>query len=385
MNESRHWFVLALTLLLGWLVYRLAPVITPFAISAGLAYLGDPLVDRLEKLKFFKWPINRTVSVVLVFVLMVGVFGLLLLIVLPLLVDQVRHLVERIPEIGAWFVDTALPWLQAQFGLKLPELDTEVLMETARNYWKEAGTALLGVMSTVTRGGQAAANWIMNLVLIPVVTFYLLRDWDKLVEGVRQLLPRSVEPTVSQVSREIDDVLGAFIRGQLLVMVALGIIYALGLWMVGLDLAFIIGMGAGLLSIVPYLGAFLGVIAAVIAALFQFQDILHVVLVLVVFAAGQSAESMFLTPKLVGDRIGLHPVTVIFAVLAGGQLFGFLGILLALPAAAALNVLVKHLHTRYRGSRLYSREVRAEITEAEVEAQVEAEVEVDKEREPGAS
>ncbi len=375
MNESRHWFVLALTLVAGWLVYRLAPVITPFAISAGLAYLGDPLVDRLERLKFFKWPINRTVSVVLVFVLMTGVFGLLLLIVLPLLVEQVRHLVERIPEIGEWFVGTALPWLQAQFGLKTLELDTEVLVETAGNYWREAGSAMLGVMSTVTRGGQAAVNWIMNLVLIPVVTFYLLRDWDKLVEGVRQLLPRSVEPTVSQVSREIDDVLGAFIRGQLLVMVALGVIYAIGLWLVGLDLAFIIGMGAGLLSIVPYLGAFLGVIAAVIAALFQFQDALHVVLVLIVFAAGQSAESMFLTPKLVGDRIGLHPVTVIFAVLAGGQLFGFLGILLALPVAAALNVLVKHLHQRYRGSQLYSREAKTEISHASAPD----------EQEPGAS
>lgn len=356
MKETRPWFILALTLVHGWLFYKLAPVITPFAISAGLAYLGDPLVDRLERLKFFKWPINRTVSVILVFVLMTAVFGLLLLIVLPLLVEQVRHLVERIPEIAAWFADTALPWLQAQLGLKSLEMDTEVLAETAKNYWKEAGTALMGVLSTVTRGGQAAIQWMMNLVLIPVVTFYLLRDWDRLVEGIRQLLPRSVEPTVSKVSREIDDVLGAFIRGQLLVMVALGIIYAIGLWLIGLDLAFIIGMGAGLLSIVPYLGAFLGVIAAVIAALFQFQDLLHVVLVLLVFAAGQSAESMFLTPKLVGDRIGLHPVTVIFAVLAGGQLFGFLGILLALPVAAALNVLVKHLHQQYRNSQLYSRE-----------------------------
>ena len=375
MKETRPWFILALTLLLGWLVYRLAPVITPFAISAGLAYLGDPLVDRLERLKFFKWPINRTVSVVLVFVLMTASFGLFLLIVLPLLVEQVRHLVERIPEIAAWLADTALPWIQAQLGLKSMEMDTEVLAKTAQSYWKEAGTALLGVLSTVTRGGQAAIQWMMNLVLIPVVTFYLLRDWDRLVEGIRQLLPRSVEPTVSLVGREIDDVLGAFIRGQLLVMVALGIIYAIGLWLIGLDLAFIIGMGAGLLSIVPYLGAFLGVIAAVIAALFQFQDLLHVVLVLLVFGAGQSAESMFLTPKLVGDRIGLHPVTVIFAVLAGGQLFGFLGILLALPGAAALNVLVKLLHQQYRSSLLYSGEASSGPEEQPVES----------EQEPGAS
>ena len=355
MSESRPWFLLALAVLLGLLVYRLAPVITPFAISAGLAYLGDPLVDRLERLKFFKWPINRTVSVVLVFVLMTAVVGLLLLIVLPLLIEQVRHLVERVPEMADWLVGTAVPWVQAQLGLESIDWDTVVLVETAREYWKEAGSALLGVMGSVSRGGQAALTWIMNLVLIPVVTFYLLLDWDKLVEGIRQLLPRSIEPRVSGLAREIDEVLGAFIRGQLLVRVALGLIYAIGLWTVGLDLAFIIGMGAGLLSIVPYLGAFLGVIAAVIAALFQFQDALHVVLVLLVFGVGQSLESMFLTPKLVGDRIGLHPVTVIFAVLAGGQLAGFLGILLALPVAAALNVLVKHLHQKYRGSQLYSR------------------------------
>ena len=150
--------------------------------------------------------------------------------------------------------------------------------------------------------------------------------------------------------------LGAFVRGQLLVMVALGLMYAVGLWAIGLDLAFIIGMVAGLLSIVPYLGTFVGVVAAVIAALFQFQDILHVVLVLIVFGVGQSLEGMVLTPKLVGDRVGLHPVAVIFAVLAGGQLFGFLGILLALPVASALNVMVRHLDARYRGSDLYLKE-----------------------------
>jgi predicted PurR-regulated permease PerM len=354
-GESRGWFALALLLTAGWLTWRLAPVITPFAISAGLAYLGDPMVDRLERLRFFRWPISRTVSVVLVFAFMTALLALVLLIVVPLLSDQVRDLVRRAPEIVAWLVGTALPWLQARLGLESLQLDPEHLVATASAYWKEAGTALVGVLGSVSRGGQAALTWLMNLILIPVVTFYLLRDWDRLVEGLRNLLPRSVEPTVSLVGREIDTVLGAFMRGQLMVMLALGLIYAIGLWLVGLDLAFIIGIGAGLLSIVPYLGTFIGVIAAVIAALFQFQDILHVVLVLAVFGIGQSLEGMVLTPKLVGDQIGLHPVAVIFAVLAGGQLFGFLGVLLALPVAAALNVLVRHLDRRYRGSALYRR------------------------------
>jgi predicted PurR-regulated permease PerM len=278
------------------------------------------------------------------------------LILLPLVIDQVRQLVQRIPEYSDWLAGTAWPWVQARLGLPELGLNLESASEALSAYWKEASTALLSVAGTVSRGGQAVMHWLMNLVLIPVVTFYLLRDWDDLVNGIRTLIPRSVEPTVSEIFREIDEVLGAFIRGQMLVMLALGIIYAIGLWAIGLDLGFIIGLGAGLLSIVPYLGTFLGVIAAVIAALFEFRDIWHVLLVLLVFGAGQSLESMVLTPKLVGDRIGLHPVTVIFAVLAGGQLFGFLGILLALPVAAALNVLVRHLHGRYRNSVLYGAE-----------------------------
>jgi predicted PurR-regulated permease PerM len=347
--------VLAVTIGLGWLVYRLAPVITPFAISAGLAYLGDPLVDRLQRLRLFQWPVSRTVAVLGVFALMVAAFILGLLIVLPLLRDQVVHLIERAPDMFEWLVGTAVPWLQDRLGLASLDLDAQSLTDAARKYWKEAGSALLGVLGSVSRGGGAVVNWLVNLLLIPVVTFYLLRDWDELVAGVRSLLPRQSEAAVSVLFGEIDDVLGAFIRGQLMVMLALGLVYAVGLWLVGLDLAFIIGATAGLLSVVPYLGTLVGVVAALIAALFQFQDVLHPVLVLVVFGAGQTLEGMFLTPKLVGDRIGLHPVAVIFAVLAGGQLFGFLGILLALPVAAALNVMVRHLNDHYRQSELYTR------------------------------
>jgi predicted PurR-regulated permease PerM len=351
--EGRHWFLLALLLGLGWLVWRLAPVITPFAISAGLAYLGDPLADRLEGLRLFRWRVSRTVAVVAVFLLLSAAIGLLLLIFLPLAQEQVRRLVERTPAMVEWVAGTAVPWLQAKLGLGALDIDPETLVRTARAYWKEAGTAFLGVLGSVSRGGQTVLHWLMNLVLIPVVTFYLLRDWDKLITGIRELIPRQQEALVAQVAHEIDEVLGAFLRGQLMVMLALGLVYAAGLWLVGLDLAFIIGLVAGLLSIVPYLGTFVGVVAALLAAVFQFQDLLHPVLVLAVFAVGQSLEGMVLTPKLVGDRIRLHPVAVIFAVLAGGQLFGFLGVLLALPAAAALNVLVRHLHDRYRSSRLY--------------------------------
>jgi len=351
--DSRQWFLLALAAAFFWLVYRLAPVITPFVISAALAYLGDPAVDRLEKVSIGKWHISRTLAVSIVFILMTGGLFLLFLIVFPLLQKQVEHLVRSVPGALEWFAGTVLPWLQAKLGLTSLSLDTETITHALQAYWKEFSSATLSLLGTVSRSGQAVLGWLMNLVLIPVVTFYLLRDWDLLVDGIRKLLPRRTKSTVIRLCSEINEVLAAFVRGQLMVMFALGVIYTAGLWLLGLDLAFIIGMGAGLLTIVPYLGTMVGLVAAVLAAAFQFQDLFHTVMVLLVFAVGQTLEGMVLTPKLVGDRIGLHPVAVIFAILAGGQLFGFLGILLALPVTAALNVLVRHLRDEYTKSTLY--------------------------------
>ncbi len=360
-TESRSWLILAVVAALGWLLYLLAPVITPFAVAAALAYFGDPLVDRLEVMGIRGWKFGRTLAVVLVFLIMIAVFVLFLVLVVPLLTEQVRLLVERFPAYLEWATGTAWPWVAGQLGLDVSGLDTAGATELLKSYWKEVSGAAVTVIETLGRGGQAVLQWITNLVLVPVVTFYLMRDWDLLMQGIQDLLPRKVVDEVSGLAKEIDDTLGAFVRGQLMVMLALGVIYSLGLWLVGIDLAFLIGMGAGALSIVPYLGSIVGLAVAAGAALFQYHDLLHLVLVLVVFAGGQMAEGMFLTPKLVGDRIGLHPVAVIFAVLAGGQLFGFLGILLALPAAAALNVMVRHARQRYRESSLYGRESLLEI------------------------
>lgn len=352
-SDSKNWFILAVLLLLGWAIYLLAPVITPFAASAGLAYFGDPLVDRLEKIKIHRWAIGRTLAVVLVFILMLAVFILLLLVIIPMLVDQFRQLVERLPHYLDWMSGTAFPWIAAQLGFDSASFDVAQVTAMLKDYWKEISGAAFSVAETLGRGGQAILGWVTNLVLIPVVTFYMMRDWDMLVSGIRDLLPRTVVKRVSILASEIDEVLSAFVRGQLMVMLALGVIYSAGLAIIGIDMAFLIGMGAGLLSIVPYLGSIIGLLAAAVAALFQFHDIFHLLLVMGVFGGGQVAEGFFLTPRLVGDQIGLHPVIVIFAVLAGGQLFGFLGILLALPVAAALNVVARHANQSYRSSGLY--------------------------------
>jgi predicted PurR-regulated permease PerM len=353
-TDSRNWMLLALLVGAGWLVYLLAPVITPFAISAVLAYLGDPFVDRLEKVSLGRWKLGRALAVSIVFVLMLTLLTVVLLIVIPLLLEQIRLLIHLLPRWIEWFSATGLPWLAGKFGFALKDFDAAQFSQVFRDYWREISSAAFKVVDYISRGGLAVAALITNLILIPVVTFYLMRDWDPLVRAIHDLLPRNMEAEISRMAVDMDEVLGAFFRGQLMVMLALGLIYTIGLSLVGIDLAVLIGMGAGLLSIVPYLGSIVGVLVAAGAAIFQFQDVFHLLLVLVVFVVGQSAEGMYLTPKLVGDQIGLHPVTVIFAVLAGGQLFGFLGILLALPVAAALNVLVRHMLQKYRESGLYN-------------------------------
>ena len=212
-------------------------------------------------------------------------------------------------------------------------------------------TTLLGYMS---RSGFALLGLVANVALLPVITFFFLRDWDLLVARVASMVPRDHLATVSRLAQESSDVLGGFLRGQFLVMLILGVMYGAGLWGVGLDLGILIGIIAGLLTFVPYLGPASGILLGCIAALVQFGDWQHVAGVLVVFGIGQVIESYWLTPKLVGDRIGLHPVAVIFAVLAGGQLFGFLGMLLALPVAAIVNVLLRYAQERYTHSRLYA-------------------------------
>jgi predicted PurR-regulated permease PerM len=196
--------------------------------------------------------------------------------------------------------------------------------------------------------------WLANLVLIPVVTFYLLRDWHIVIERVHELLPRRSEPHIVRLASEADTMLGAFLRGQLSVMTALAVVYSLGLWIVGLDLALLIGLIAGLVSFVPYLGFITGIALAGIAAYLQFQELLPLVWVALVFGIGQMLEGMLLTPWLVGDKIGLHPVAVIFAIMAGGQLFGFVGVLLALPVAAVLMVILREARRRYIDSTLYA-------------------------------
>ncbi|HSM11001.1 MAG TPA: AI-2E family transporter [Lysobacter sp.] len=335
-----------------WLLWLLAPILTPFVLAAMLGWLGDPLVDRLERAGR-----SRNLAVVLVFVAMTLLVLLGLGLLVPMLERQIGVLVDSLPGYRDWLMSTALPWVEAATGIEITSwLDFNRLGELLRSNWEQAGgmaSVLLGYMS---RSGFAVLALVTNVVLLPVIAFFFLRDWDVLVMRAASLVPRDHLATVSRLARESSDVLGGFLRGQFLVMLILGVMYGFGLWLVGLDLGILIGIIAGLLTFVPYLGPASGIVLGCIAALVQYGDWKHVAGVLVVFGIGQVIESYWLTPKLVGDRIGLHPVAVIFAVLAGGQLFGFLGMLLALPVAAVANVLLHYAQERYTQSRLYAGE-----------------------------
>ncbi len=347
MTSTRLIPILGLVVVGGWLVYLLAPVLTPFLIAALLAYVGNPLVVRLEQ-----WRLPRTVAVVAVFLLIILLFLGLVLFLVPLLQRQVIGFAAKMPGYLDWLQHTLIPRLQGLLGSDLP-LDLESVKQAVIANWQEVGDWLGIVATYAATSGLRLLTVLLNLILIPVVTFYLLLDWQRLLAGILKLIPPSLRRKVKQLARETDEVLGHFLRGQMLVMLVLAVIYSVGLWLLRIDLAVPIGLFAGLVSFVPYLGFISGVLAAGIAAYLQFHDATILLGVLAVFLAGQVLESLWLSPRLVGSRIGLHPVAVIFAVLAGGQLFGFFGILLALPAAAALMVWLRHVYDGYTASALY--------------------------------
>lgn len=349
MSDAQKWLVFGSIVFGGWLLYLLAPVLTPFLIAALLAYLGDPVVDRLEKLR-----LSRTISVLIVFAGLLILGLVLLLILIPLIERQLSAFVKSMPEIVNWLQFTLLPALANIFGFDASAINLDFLKETVMGNWQDIGDVAGQIVMKLTRSGQAVFVWLAYLLLIPVVTFYLLRDWDNLLLRIQDLIPRKQLQRVKQLACDCDLVLSEFLRGQLLVMLGQGIIYSVGLWIVGLEYALLIGMLAGLVSFVPYLGFIVGITAAFIAALIQFNDFIHLIYILLVFGIGQALEGMVLSPWLVGERIGLHPVAVIFAVMAGGQLFGFFGILLALPVAAVIVTLLRHLRERYLESGFYT-------------------------------
>ncbi len=348
MTATRVAWGVGITLVVGGLLYLLSPMLTPFLVAALLAYIASPLLKRLERLR-----LPRVLAVIIVFLVLLLLLLMLLLVLIPQIQNQVSAFAGKLPGYIDWLNSVLVPWLQTTLGMDVAVVDMAALKAQVTQHWQGLGGTVGQVFAYMTRSGMQLVAMLVNLALIPVVTFYLMRDWDGILARIPGLFPPRMRTRLLAIARETDDVLAGFLRGQLSVMAALTFIYSLGLGIVGLELAMAIGLLAGLVSFVPYLGFITGILVAGVAAILQFHEPIALLKVAAVFGVGQLLESTVLTPYLVGGRIGLHPVAVIFAVLAGGQLFGFFGILLALPVAAAIKVWLRHLFEGYQLSSFY--------------------------------
>ena len=334
-----------------WILYLLKPVVIPFIIAFFIAYLFSPLVDRLQKIGLPRW-----LSIGTVFIGIGVAVTMAFWYIVPLIWKQLVIARDSIPVGINWINSTFLPWVSNTFNVEQMEIDTNHMSTIVMDYI-QTNYSTDSLQAMALRVAQSGLNFIQvggTVVLIPIIAFYFLLDWRRMLGSLRRLIPRPYEKTTLEIATECHSVLGAFVKGQFLVMILLGIVYAVGLQLIGLDVGLIIGMIAGLASIIPYLGFAVGIVAAVIATLLQFGvDWMQLALVLVVFMIGQGVEGYVLQPFLLGDKIGLSPVAVVFAVLAGAQLAGFLGMLIALPVAAVIVVLLRHARDSYEKSQLY--------------------------------
>jgi predicted PurR-regulated permease PerM len=344
----RHylWLAAAAVLLVLALDY-LGPVLTPFLVGAIFAYLGTPLVDRLQQHGVHR-ALGTTLTILLSGIALTGLFFVLV----PLVQAEATAVMRHLPDLVDRAATQLVPWIERHAGITLA-FDVATIRGFVVENLDSVRSVGMRLLSGVRSGGALLIALLVNLALIPVVMFYLLRDWHGIVDRVDDLVPRRWQPKVRTIAREVDLVLAEFLRGQVSVMVVLAIYYAIALSVVGLERGVSIGLLTGLLVFIPYVGYGLGLILGLVAALLQWSGWPFFLAVLGVYVAGQLIENYVLVPWLVGDRIGLHPLAVIFALLAFGQLFGFAGVLLALPVSAALLVGLRHVRAAYVGSPLY--------------------------------
>jgi predicted PurR-regulated permease PerM len=346
-QRSRTLLWLGLALASFWLIGQLKSILLPFLLAGILAYVCAPMVDRLQRLRM-----PRLLAVTLVMLALTCAIAGVALIIFPMFAREVGTLIGRLPDIANQINERWMPWLRETFDVDF-NLDATSLRTFATDNADSLQAIAKKMFDSLRAGGIAVIGLLVNLFLMPLVVFYLLSDWPKLIERIDHLIPRAWHEKTTEIARAIDDVLSQFLRGQLLVMTIMAIYYSVALSIVGSPSAIAIGLLTGLLTFIPYLGFGTGFVLALLVAALQFAGSGPVIAVLVVYGIGQILENYALVPYLVGERIGLHPLVVVFAMLAFGQLFGFFGVLLALPVSAALLVGVRELHRVYLGSRFY--------------------------------
>jgi predicted PurR-regulated permease PerM len=344
-RQSMLW--IAISILLVALLVLLGPVLAPFVAAAIIGYVLNPGVDWLGARR-----IPRASAVMLILIATFIVLIALLLIIVPILRSEIPLLQERLPSLLDKIDAILSPWL-AQLGMKV-QLDSAAVKQMLTEKLA-AGSAELGpaFLASLKVGGMAVMGWIATIVLVPVVLFYLLLDWHAMLARLALMVPRRWIALVTSMATETDSLLAQYLRGQLLVMLILATYYSVALAIAGFDVALPVGLLTGLLVFIPYIGFGIGLLLAATAAVLQFDGLQGLMAIAIIYGLGQVIEGFYLTPRLVGERIGLHPLVVIFALLAFGQLFGFVGILLALPASAILSVVVKRLREHYLQSHFY--------------------------------
>ncbi len=349
--ERQVMFWVAAAALLVAALWLLGNILLPFVGGMALAYLLNPLANRLERAG-----LNRAVSSVLLVCSVVLVFVALVLVIVPVIGAQLAGFVENVPgymrRLQDFVTDPARPWLSRFVGENLSGADT-----SARDLVKQGAGWATAFLPSLWTGGQAILSIFSLLVILPVVAFYFLLDWNRLVATVDGWIPVRQRETVRQLAREMDRAVAGFVRGQTLVCIILGVFYAAALTAVGLNFGLLIGLVSGLIGFIPYVGSITGLVLSGGVAVAQFwPDWIWIAVVLGIFAAGQFVEGNILVPKMVGDSAGLHPLWLMFALFAFGYLFGFVGLLLAVPIAAAIGVLARFAFARYRESPLYTGE-----------------------------
>lgn len=334
------------------LLLLLGPILTPFVAGAILAYALNPVVSWLRGIRFGQFHLSRTFATVIVMILLIAIVVAIGLVIIPTLLSEWPLLYEQVPQLVSDLSEALVPYFR-KLGLELPTDTASFHQFITEHFFSQQEGTWKSLIESAKFGGTTVLNWAWNIILIPFVLFYLLKDWPKLVHRLRELVPRRWLRKTLVIANDVHVMLAQYLRGQLSVMVILAIYYSTVLSILGYHVALPVGIISGMLAFVPYIGITVGLTLAIIATILQFSGFQAWVTLAIVYGFGHSFDAFFMTPNLVGSRIQLHPLMVIFALLAFGHLFGFVGVLVALPSSAILSVAFKHLRKEYEESHFY--------------------------------
>lgn len=331
--------------------YLLRDVLTPFLFAFIIAYVLNPVVERLER-----WKISRGLAIAIILIFLGGLFISGIIFIVPVIQSEMSLLIKKMPDYLKRIQTDVIPYMEDTFKISVPATGDEIFNQTITKIKSLSPETISPVVSFI--GKAFSSIWgifgfLLNLIIIPVVTIYLLKDFRLIKEKITQYIPRSKRELWLKRVEDVNDILGKFLRGQMFIAFIEIVIFSIGLSLIGIDMAILVGIIAGLGSIVPYLGFFFGLSVSIILSLLEFHDSTHILLVLTLFGGVQTLETTVLSPKIMGKKVGLHPVIIILSIMIGGNIFGFFGVLLAVPFTAVMKVFLTASLESYKESELY--------------------------------